>query len=152
MSVPTESPGTGSYSDWFWWEEVSNGLYLIRERFFEAGKRANIWLLQGSQRDLVIDTGLGLRNLPNYLMSVGLIGTKPVLAVVTNIHFDHSGGLHHFDRVAVHRAEASALMRGDNFETATWLYDWEVKRPPHRGWRAKNYRVQSVAPDRILDD
>ncbi|XP_041041396.1 metallo-beta-lactamase domain-containing protein 2 [Carcharodon carcharias] len=137
---------------WFWWEEVSDGLYLIRERFFEPSKRANIWLLQGSQRDLVIDTGLGLMSLPRFLSSAGLIGTKPVMAVVTHIHFDHSGGLHHFDRAAVHRAEASALMRGDNFETATWLSDWDIKRRPQRSWRAKNYRVKAVQPARILDD
>ncbi|XP_067885762.1 metallo-beta-lactamase domain-containing protein 2 [Heterodontus francisci] len=140
------------FREWFWWMEVSAGLFLIRERYFEAGKRANIWLLQGSHRDLVIDTGLGLKNLQTYLRTVGLIGTKPVLAVLTHIHFDHSGGLYHFDRVAVHRAEARALLLGDNYETVTWLRDQEIKMSPERGWRAKNYRVKAVQPDRVLDD
>ncbi|GCB70527.1 hypothetical protein scyTo_0005702 [Scyliorhinus torazame] len=137
--------------DWFWWEEVSYGLYLIRERFFEPNKRANIWLVQGSLRDLVIDAGLGLRDLRSYLEATGLIGSKAVMAVATHIHFEHSGGLHHFDRVAVHRAEAKALMRGNNFETATWLYDSEITRTPQKGWRAKHYRVKAVQPSRILD-
>ncbi|XP_078071547.1 acyl-coenzyme A thioesterase MBLAC2 [Mustelus asterias] len=137
--------------DWFWWEEVSDGLYLIRESFLEPGKGANIWLVQGSQRDLLIDTGLGLKDLRSYLRSAGLVGSKPLLAVVTHIHFEHSGGLHHFDRVAVHRAEAGALARGNNFETATWLSGSAIKRSPGRGWSARHYRVISVQPDRILD-
>uniref|UniRef100_UPI00398F0B7C acyl-coenzyme A thioesterase MBLAC2 n=1 Tax=Pristiophorus japonicus TaxID=55135 RepID=UPI00398F0B7C len=138
--------------EWFWQEKVSDGLYLIRERFYECSKRANIWLLQGSQRDLVIDAGLGLRSLPNYLSGAGLIGSKPVLAVVTHIHFDHSGGLHHFDRVAVHREEAGALAKGDNFETVTWLFDREIVRCPQPGWKASHYRVKAVQPARVLDD
>ncbi|XP_038661226.1 metallo-beta-lactamase domain-containing protein 2 [Scyliorhinus canicula] len=147
----TENNQEDANWDWFWWEEVSNGLYLIRERFFDPNKRANIWLVQGSLRDLVIDAGLGLRDLRRYLESTGLIGTKAVMAVATHIHFEHSGGLHHFDRVAVHRAEARALIRGNNFETATWLYDSEITRTPQRGWKAKHYRVKAVQPSRILD-
>ncbi|XP_067838408.1 metallo-beta-lactamase domain-containing protein 2 [Heptranchias perlo] len=140
------------YWDWFWRQEVADGLFLIRERFFESGHRANIWLLQGSLRDLVIDAGLGLRSLPSYLRITGLIGNKPVLAVATHIHFNHSGGLRHFERVAVHRAEAGAFVQGDNFEAATWLSQREVIRSPRPGWKADNYRVNALQPARILDD
>ncbi|XP_069746853.1 acyl-coenzyme A thioesterase MBLAC2 [Narcine bancroftii] len=147
---------TGTEADllgeWFWCREVADGLYLIREQFFEAAKRANIWLVQGSQRDLVVDGGLGLRNLPSFLRAQGLIGNKPVLAVATHVHFDHSGGLHHFERVAVHRAEASALMRGDNYEAVTWLSDAEISRSPQPGWKANEYRVKAVEPSRVLDE
>lgn len=62
------------------------------------------------------------------------------------MHFDHSGGLYQFDRVAVHHAEAEALARGDNFETVTWLSDSEVVRAPSPGWRARQFRVQAVCP------
>ncbi|XP_067824755.1 acyl-coenzyme A thioesterase MBLAC2-like [Heptranchias perlo] len=148
----SSGPGSHRDRDWFWRQEVADGLHLVRERFFESGNRANIWLLQGSHRDLVVDAGLGLRSLPDYLDAAGLTGSKPVLAVATHVHFDHSGGLHHFERVAVHRAEAGALSRGDNFETVTWLSDDEITRAPEPGWRAGGYRVQAVQPAQILDD
>uniref|UniRef100_A0A5F8AP58 Metallo-beta-lactamase domain containing 2 n=3 Tax=Simiiformes TaxID=314293 RepID=A0A5F8AP58_MACMU len=77
---------------------------------------------------------------------------RPLLAVATHVHFDHSGGLYQFDRVAVHHAEAEALARGDNFETVTWLSDSEVVRAPSPGWRARQFRVQAVQPTLILQD
>lgn len=54
---------------------------------------------QGSRCDLVIDAGLGIWNLPEFLTQSGLIGKKPVLAVATHCHFDHVGGLHQFKQV-----------------------------------------------------
>ncbi|XP_051876494.1 metallo-beta-lactamase domain-containing protein 2 [Pristis pectinata] len=151
-SAAVEMDGGSGGGDWFWHREVSDGLYLIRERFFEAGKRANMWLVQGSQRDLVVDGGLGLSSLPAFLRARGLVGAKPLLAVATHVHFDHSGGLHHFERVAVHRAEAGALMRGDNYEAVTWLSDAEISRAPRAGWKADTYRVKAVQPSRVLDE
>ncbi|CAJ0922597.1 unnamed protein product [Ranitomeya imitator] len=100
--------------------------------------------------DLVIDTGLGLRSLPEYLSAAGLLphgtdggsGRRPLMAVATHVHFDHAGGLHQFEQVAVHRDEAEALIRGDNFETVTWLSDSEVVKPPTPGWSASQYKCR----------
>ncbi|NXH96129.1 MBLC2 protein, partial [Pachycephala philippinensis] len=68
-------------------------------------------------------------------------GPRPLLAVATHVHFDHSGGLQHFEDVAVHSAEAAALLQGDNYEAVTWLSDREVARPPRPGWSARQFRV-----------
>ncbi|XP_067425354.1 acyl-coenzyme A thioesterase MBLAC2 [Emydura macquarii macquarii] len=152
--------------EWFAHKPLGGGIYWIQERFYESGNRANIWLVRGSQRDVVIDTGLGLRSLPDYLHLAGLLGPaagpeeeeaagggrRPLLAVATHVHFDHAGGLHQFDEVAVHSAEAGALLRGDNYETVTWLSDSEVVRPPSPGWSARQFRVQPVQPTHILQE
>lgn len=58
--------------------KVHDGVYLLRERFYDSPNQANIWLVQGSSKDLVIDTGLGIWNLPGFLEQQGLIGPKPV--------------------------------------------------------------------------
>uniref|UniRef100_A0A4W3K7L1 Metallo-beta-lactamase domain containing 2 n=1 Tax=Callorhinchus milii TaxID=7868 RepID=A0A4W3K7L1_CALMI len=118
----------------------------------QSGNRANMWLLRGSHLDLLIDAGLGLRSVPDYLKRAGLIGSRPLLAVATHVHFDHSGGLHQFEKVAVHRAEAEALVQGDNFETVTWLSDSEIVKAPEPGWTARNYSVRPVLPARVLED
>ena len=145
--------------EWYAHKSLGDGIFWIQERFYESGNRANIWLVRGSEQDVVIDTGLGLRSLPEYLYSSGLLrdraarddaACRPLLAVATHVHFDHSGGLYQFDRVAVHHAEAEALARGDNFETVTWLSDSEVVRAPSPGWRARQFRVQAVQPTLVL--
>lgn len=145
--------------EWYAHKSLGDGIFWIQERFYESGNRANIWLVRGSEQDVVIDTGLGLRSLPDYLHSAGLLREapdaaprRPLLAVATHVHFDHAGGLYQFDRVAVHRAEADALARGDNFETVTWLSDREVVRAPSPGWRARQFRVQAVQPSLVLQD
>ncbi|KAJ7335783.1 hypothetical protein JRQ81_013724 [Phrynocephalus forsythii] len=157
--------------EWFAHKSLGGGIYWIQERFYESGNRANIWLVRGSQRDVVIDTGLGLRSLPDYLRLAGLLGpegatgapggegkepssgsARPLLAVATHVHFDHAGGLHQFEEVAVHSAEAGALRRGDNYETVTWLSESEVVRQPSPGWSARQFRVRPVQPTHILQD
>ena len=55
---------------------------------------------------LVVDTALGLRPLRG---SSSASSTAPLLAVATHAHGDHVGGLHEFDRRAVHAAEADAV-------------------------------------------
>ncbi|NXY88443.1 MBLC2 protein, partial [Alcedo cyanopectus] len=144
--------------EWFAHKPLGDGIFWIQERYYESGNRANIWLVRGSQQDVVIDAGLGLRSLPDYLRAAGLLapmegaGLRPLLAVATHVHFDHSGGLHHFEEVAVHRAEAPALLRGDNYEAVTWLSDREVTRPPRPGWRARHFHVPPVRPSRLLQE
>lgn len=146
-----------SATDWYAHKSIGEGLYWIQEKFFESSNRANIWLLRGSHQDVVIDTGLGLRSLPDYINTKGLLGDdpqrkNPILAIATHAHFDHSGGLHQFEQVGVHSAEVDALANGDNFETVTWLSDREIVQAPWPGWRAREYRVKAVQPTHILQE
>ncbi|KAI5240399.1 Metallo-Beta-Lactamase Domain-Containing Protein 2 [Manis pentadactyla] len=117
--------------EWYAQKSLGDGIFWIQERFYESGNRANVWLDRGVKEDAAC---------------------RPLLAVATHVHFDHSGGLYQFDRVAVHHAEAEALARGDNFETVTWLSGSEVVQAPSPGWRARQFRVQAVQPSLILQD
>lgn len=146
-----------SAADWYAHKSLGDGLFWIQERFYQSDNRANIWLLRGSHQDVVIDTGLGLRSLPDYIDAKGLLGKdpqrkNPLLAIATHVHFDHSGGLHQFPQVGVHSAEVDALANGDNFETVTWLSDREITVAPSPGWRARNYKVKAVQPTHILQE
>lgn len=131
-------------------QQVDEGVFLCRERFYHSGNRANIWLVLGSTDDLIIDTGLGIWDLPKFLRERQLIGQKPVHAVATHVHFDHSGGMYQFENVAIHSNEANALQRGDNFETVSMITDSEIGLLPREDWKASEFRVQAVKPTRVL--
>lgn len=126
---------------------------MLRENSYDSPNRANIWLVQGSTSDLVIDTGLGIWDLPGFLQQQSLIGEKPVQAVATHIHFDHSGGLHQFEKFAIHSLAADAIRKGNNYETATvFLSSAEVAVPPREGWTISDYKVKSAEPFTVLEE
>ena len=136
-------------------DKVHDGIYLCREKFFNSPNQANIWLVQGSREDLVIDTGLGLWDLPGFLKDRGLIGDKPVQAVATHVHFDHSGGLHQFEKFSIHSLEANAMREGDNYETVTiFTNSAEITRPPSNGedWSISDYKVKCAQPSEVLEE
>lgn len=134
-------------------EKVHEGVYMLREKFYDSPNQANIWLVQGSTTDLVIDTGLGIWDLPGFLQQQGLIGEKPLQAVATHIHFDHSGGLHQFEKFAIHSLEADAIRRGNNYETVTiFLSSAEIAAPPREGWTISDYKVKSAEPFTVLEE
>lgn len=107
---------------WFSTQRIRENLYLITEPHYYWYNRANLWLIKGQSQDLLLDTGLGVSSLPNYIAS---LLDKPLLAIASHIHFDHSGGMHEFEQRAIHTAEADALRLGD---------DYEALCTPQQGW------------------
>lgn len=89
-------------TDWFTLQEISPLISLVREPHVKPLLAANIWLIHGRDRDLVIDSGLGVASL-----RVGLpqmFQRTPAL-VVTHGHLDHLGGAHEFEEIWAHPAE-----------------------------------------------
>ena len=60
----------------------------------DPGTRCNIWHVRGRDRDLLLDSGMGLVSLRSH---VGLVTEKPLLCVASQAHFDHVGGHHEFE-------------------------------------------------------
>ena len=87
--------------DWYEIKKVSNDLFLIREKYVAKWLRCNVWLIKGRDRNLVIDSGMGLSPLKPHLLA---LGGSPLTAVMTHCHFDHIGGLCEFDDRLGHRA------------------------------------------------
>lgn len=92
--------------DWYSAEGLGDGITHIHEPHVAAWLRCNIWHVRGRDRDLVIDTGMGLRPL---LREVAQLADRPVTAIMTHSHFDHAGGLHQFEHRCGHRAEAGII-------------------------------------------
>ena len=88
---------------WFHRKRVDDDITLIYEPHVHPLIRCNVWHVRGRDRDLLVDTALGLASLKE--AAKDLID-KPLTACATHYHFDHTGGLHEFDERLIHPAEA----------------------------------------------
>ncbi len=86
--------------DWFTIDQVDEDTYIISE--YRHWEETHCYLLIGSDRALLIDTGLGICNI--YEQVRKLTG-KPITAVATHIHWDHIGGHKYFPDFYAHKAE-----------------------------------------------
>ncbi len=152
---------------WFARETVGADITLLWEAHVSRALRCNIWHLRGRERDLIIDSGMGIASL--WDATRDLI-EKPVLAVATHTHFDHIGGHHEFQEVAVHRAELTALtdpsfettlFEGGRFteDTMRAFRDADYRIPeeiltalPHAGYDLADYRIKPAKVTRVLQE
>jgi glyoxylase-like metal-dependent hydrolase (beta-lactamase superfamily II) len=97
-------PGAASRSDWSAWfavDEVEAGTWLVGEP-----GHVNCFLVEGTERAVLVDTGLGLADVA---AAVGALTDRPVLVVNTHSHSDHRGGNWRFAEVAAHPLAAGTL-------------------------------------------
>ncbi|OLP20370.1 MBL fold metallo-hydrolase [Leptolyngbya sp. 'hensonii'] len=137
---------------WFSTRLVQEGLYLITEPHYYWYNRANLWLIKGQTQDLLIDTGLGVSSLRHYIAA---LIDKPLLAIASHIHFDHSGGMHEFEQRAIHAAEAEALRQGNDYEALCtpeqgWVQPEHFEQLPYAGFTVETYTLQATEPTQIL--
>lgn len=97
---------------WFEIRRVDDDITHIWEPHVDPLIRCNIWHLRGRDRDLLVDTGLGICSLHE---AAKHLFEKPVLAVATHTHYDHVGNHHEFAERIVHRAEAGELADPSGF-------------------------------------
>jgi glyoxylase-like metal-dependent hydrolase (beta-lactamase superfamily II) len=71
--------------------------------------RANIWLVEGCERDLVVDAGVGVGDLAAALAPLRSHPEKPLVAVLTHAHPDHQGDLWRFEERLAHPLEVAEL-------------------------------------------
>ena len=103
MSAPVVLPVADR---WFERSMIDDSITLLWEPHVVPLMRCNIWHVRGRDRDLVIDTGMGVLSL---VEEMGALLDKPVTAVATHGHDDHIGAHHEFDDVIAHPLEAQIL-------------------------------------------
>jgi glyoxylase-like metal-dependent hydrolase (beta-lactamase superfamily II) len=146
---------------WFDDETVDDGVLRIREPYVDPFLQANLFLIRGRDRDLLVDTGLGIGSLRGELAD---LFERPTIAVATHRHFDHTGGLHEFEEVVVHRDDADAVANADGFASLV-IEDYPPEELsgydpppslltalPHEGYELASYVVQAVAPTRVVEE
>jgi glyoxylase-like metal-dependent hydrolase (beta-lactamase superfamily II) len=146
---------------WFEHEAVGDGIVRITEPHVDPFLRANLYLVRGRDRDALVDSGNGIASLRAELED---LFERPVVAIATHRHFDHVGGLHEFEEVVVHRADAEAVATGEGFASLR-IEDYPPEELsgyepptslltalPRAGYDPGAYRVEPVTPTRIVEE
>jgi len=138
-----------SDDDWYAQQSVGDGVTLVWERQLKPFYRCNIWHVRGRDKDLLIDSGMGIRPLAP---AIAVITERPILAVASHGHVDHIGGHHEFPDRAVHRAEAQTLATPDRRNTIAdpYLTDEMFVGAPPAGFVVETYCVRPAPVARLL--
>lgn len=92
------------YDNWFTIEKIDNDTFVISE--YMHWEQTHCYLLLGSKKAVLIDTGLGVSNIRNVVRH---ITNLPIVVLTTHVHWDHIGGHKYFNEIAVHEKEVSWL-------------------------------------------
>jgi glyoxylase-like metal-dependent hydrolase (beta-lactamase superfamily II) len=92
---------------WFDIAETEPGIFRIGEPLHDEDVKS--YLVVGSDRAVLIDTGMGIGDLRAV---VDALTDRPVAVVNSHAHWDHIGANWRFAEIAIHRAEAERLPRG----------------------------------------
>jgi len=132
------------------------------------------YLVAGRERAVLLDTGTGIA--PIAPVARGLTD-RPISVVLTHSHFDHVGGAHAFERVAIHPAglarlragrsaeslrgyvehtrtliEASARMRALDAQGLNVLHPEQIVRPLPPGFDPNRYAIAPLDATETLAD
>lgn len=119
----------GIAAHWYERRSMDDGVTLLWEPNVIPLMQCNIWHVRGSDRHLIVDTGMGVVSLLDEIQD---LAERSVTAVATHSHGDHIGSHHEFDDVVIHPAEARYLerpsLRSLNIEEAWGLDGIEAIR------------------------
>lgn len=85
--------------------KIHDHLYL-----FEAKKvlPSSIYILEGQEKTLVIDSGYIVADLP---LRVSKVSSKPQILALTHGHHDHSGSIHQYDTIYMNKDDIKIIKK-----------------------------------------
>ena len=159
-SLPVQDP-------WFEVTQLSPGLFRITEPRCHRWVRANSLLILGRNRDILVDSGMGVAVLRPV---VDRLSSRPRLVFTTHAHVDHVGSHPEFAdcEILVHPAEADDLARpgrqGLRFpkrspdeiaelrRSGIEPSDFMLQAVPFAGYDLTTYRRAPVKPTRLVSE
>lgn len=137
--------------DWYRIRPQSDGITWIDEPHIQEFYRCNIWHVRGRDRDMLVDSGMGVLSLREW---VPLVTERPLDAVASHTHFDHIGCHHEFPCRLCHVAEAEILAHAnrDNTLAGKYVSDDIFHQLPPEPYQSATYTVKGAPATRILQD
>ncbi len=145
---------------WFERTKVDDDITLLWEPHVDPLIRCNIWHIRGRDKDMLVDTGMGICSLRDAARD---LLEKEVIAVATHSHYDHTGSMYEFDVRAIHECEERGLeqpgleggLRSSDFGQSFVDYLADVGYPlneelitayPHEGYDPGGFATTPMAP------
>jgi glyoxylase-like metal-dependent hydrolase (beta-lactamase superfamily II) len=128
--------------DWFQVAEVEPGVHLVAEPGHVFS-----WLVGGSDRCVLVDTGLGLADIA---AAIEPVAAAPTIVVNSHVHFDHVGGNELFDHVAMHELGPEWIEFATRDEEVSGYR--KVAEGMYESWDRLRTRTATLVPDRPRRD
>lgn len=137
--------------DWYRTRTIGDGITFIDEPHIQEFYRCNIWHVRGRDRDMLVDSGMGVVSLSAW---VPLVTERALTAVASHTHFDHIGCHHEFDDRCVHRAEADLMAHPTRANTLAdpYVTDEIFDALPPAPYLSTTYAVKAAPATRLLED
>lgn len=137
--------------DWYAVKRLDDDVTYICEPFIQEFYRCNMWHVRGRDRDMLVDSGMGVVSLREW---VPLVTERKLTAVASHTHFDHIGCHHEFDCRAVHAAEAELLAHPTRANTLAnpYVADDIFEALPPEPYASTTYAVKAAPATIILAD
>ena len=137
--------------DWYSIRRLDDDVTYICEPHIQEFYRCNIWHVRGRDRDMLVDSGMGVVSLREW---VPLVTERELIAVASHTHFDHIGCHHEFECRAVHSAEADLLAdpTRENTLADPYVTDDIFDALPPEPYCSKCYSVKRAPATRLLED
>lgn len=137
--------------DWYSVRRLDDGVTAISEPYIQEFYRCNVWHVRGRDRDMLVDSGMGVVSLREW---VPLVTERDLIAVASHTHFDHIGCHHEFECRAVHAAEADLLINPTRWNTLAdpYVTDEIFDALPPEPYCSTCYAVKKAPATRLLED
>ncbi|MFK3965259.1 MBL fold metallo-hydrolase [Ensifer adhaerens] len=137
--------------DWYRVRRLDDGVTAIDEPYIQEFYRCNIWHVRGRDRDMLVDSGMGVVSLRQW---VPLVTERALDAVASHTHFDHIGCHHEFECRCVHSAEAELLAHPTRKNTLAdpYVADEIFDALPPEPYASTTYAVKAAPATRLLED
>ncbi len=136
---------------WYTTHRMDDGVTYIGEPYIKEFYRCNVWHVRGRNRDMLVDSGMGVVSLREH---VPLVTEKPCVAVASHTHFDHIGCHYEFGERCVHADEADIMARPTRASTLAdpYVEDSIFTRLPPAPYESAEYAVKAAPATRLLAD
>ena len=137
--------------NWYAVSRLSDDVTYICEPHIKEFYRCNIWHIRGRDRDMLVDSGMGVVSLSQW---IPLVTEKSLLAVASHTHFDHIGCHHEFPCRLCHAAEADLLINPTRANTLAdpYVTDAIFTTLPPDPYISTAYAVKTAPATRVLND
>ncbi len=135
--------------DWYRIRKLDDDVTWIDEPHITEFYRCNVWHVRGRDCDMLVDSGMGVVSLREW---VPLVTERKLNAVASHTHFDHIGCHHEFECRLCHEAEAELLAFPTRINTLAEPYatDGIFTRMPPEPYLSTQYAVKAAPASRIL--